>query len=52
MRSPSSCSVALADAFDDPSIEIVYWLDDGEEHWVDARGPAVRAAAGRPRGAG
>src|SRR6185436_1055432 len=44
---PEQLQVALADAFDDPSIEIVYCLDDG---WVDAAGrpfapPAV--ASGR-----
>jgi signal transduction histidine kinase len=32
---PEQLRAALADAFDDPSIEIVYWLDDG---WVDADG--------------
>jgi signal transduction histidine kinase len=32
---PEQLQAALADAFDDPSIEIVYWLDDG---WVDADG--------------
>src|SRR6185436_9686242 len=34
---PEQLRAALADAFDDPSIEIVYWLDDG---WVDADGRA------------
>ena len=32
---PEQLQAALADAFDDPSIEIVYCLDDG---WVDADG--------------
>jgi signal transduction histidine kinase len=32
---PEQLRAALADAFDDPSIEIVFWLDDG---WVDADG--------------
>jgi signal transduction histidine kinase len=32
---PEQLRVALADAFDDPSIEILSWLGDG---WVDARG--------------
>ena len=41
---PEQLRAALADAFDDPSIEIVYWLDDG---WVDADGRPVRAAARR-----
>ena len=35
---PEQLRVALADAFDDPSIEIVYWLDDGDARWVDAHG--------------
>jgi signal transduction histidine kinase len=32
---PEQLRAALADAFDDPSIEIAYWVDDG---WVDAEG--------------
>jgi signal transduction histidine kinase len=32
---PEQLRDALAEAFDDPSIEIVYWLDDG---WADAQG--------------
>jgi len=35
---PEQLRVALADAFDDPSMEIVYRLDDGEARWVDADG--------------
>ena len=46
---PEQLRAALADAFDDPSIEIVYRLDDGG--WVDADGrpfvpPPVRRAGG------
>ena len=35
---PEQLQTALADAFDDPSIEIVYWLDGTDQHWVDALG--------------
>ena len=35
---PEQLQTALADAFDDPSIEIVYWLDGSDQHWVDALG--------------
>jgi signal transduction histidine kinase len=36
---PQELQVALAQAFDDPSIEIVYWLGhNGDAHWVDAEG--------------
>jgi signal transduction histidine kinase len=44
---PEQLRAALADAFDDPSIEIVYCLDDG---WVDAQGrPFVPPAAASGR---
>jgi signal transduction histidine kinase len=35
---PEQLRTALADAFDDPSIEIVYRLDGAGSQWVDARG--------------
>ena len=35
---PEQLQTALADAFDDPSMEIVYWLDGSDQHWVDALG--------------
>jgi signal transduction histidine kinase len=47
---PEQLRVALAEAFDDPSIDIVNWLDDGEARWVDAHGRPFRpppAASGR-----
>ena len=39
---PEQLRVALAEAFDDPSIEIVYWLDSGDARWVDAHGRPSR----------
>jgi len=36
--SPEELRLALAEAFDDPSLAIVYWLGDGEGHWGDADG--------------
>jgi signal transduction histidine kinase len=39
-RSPE-LKAALADAFDDPTLDIAYWLDDGEARWVDAEGDPV-----------
>jgi signal transduction histidine kinase len=47
---PDELRAALADAFDDPSLDIAYWLDDGGGRWVDAEGKAVRpppAGSGR-----
>ena len=38
---PEELREALADAFDDPSLDVVYWLD-GSGKWVDADGNAVR----------
>ena len=35
---PEDLRLALAEAFDDPSLAIVYWLGDGEGHWGDADG--------------
>ena len=43
---PEELRAALADAFDDPSLDIAYWLDDGGGRWVDAGGATVAAAAG------
>ena len=45
---PEDLRRALADAFDDPSLEIVYWLEEGR--WADAAGHP-RAARCRRRGA-
>jgi signal transduction histidine kinase len=39
---PDELRAALADAFDDPSLDIAYWLDDGGGRLVDAEGNGVR----------
>ena len=39
---PAELRVALAEAFDDPSLEISYRLEDG---WADAAGHPARRAA-------
>ena len=41
---PDDLRAALAEAFDDRSLEIAYWLD-GERRWGDAAGQPVRAPA-------
>ena len=41
---PDDLRTALADAFDDPSLEIVYWRD-APAGWVDARGWPVEPPA-------
>ena len=41
---PEDLRAALAEAFDDPSMEIVYWLDDTGA-WADADGRPVRPPA-------
>jgi signal transduction histidine kinase len=38
---PDELRAALADAFDDPTLEIAYWLDDDGGKWVDADGSTV-----------
>jgi signal transduction histidine kinase len=35
---PEELRLALAEAFDDPSLTIVYWLGNGDGHWGDADG--------------
>jgi signal transduction histidine kinase len=48
--SPDDLRAALAEAFDDPSLEIVYWMGNGDGHWVDADGHRVQyppVASGR-----
>jgi signal transduction histidine kinase len=42
---PEELRTALADAFEDPTLEIVYWLDDGEGSWADADGHRVEQPA-------
>ena len=47
---PEDLRRALADAFDDPGLEVVYWLSNGEGDWADAHGHPVHpqsAAQGR-----
>jgi signal transduction histidine kinase len=47
---PEDLRRALAEAFDDPALEVVYWLGDGKGHWGDADGHPVAppvAAQGR-----
>lgn len=45
---PGDLRVALADAFEDPALEIAYWITDdgnGEGHWANASGQPVRTPA-------
>ena len=37
-RTPEDLRVALAEAFEDPALEIVYWLEEGDGYWGDADG--------------
>jgi len=45
---PEDLRAALAEAFDDPSLAIVYWLGNGEEHWGDAHGHPVEPPSAAP----
>jgi signal transduction histidine kinase len=38
---PEDLRAALADAFDDPTLEIVYWLGDEDAGWGDEEGHAI-----------
>jgi signal transduction histidine kinase len=38
---PEDLREALADAFDDPSLDIDYWIEDGAGRWTDADGHEV-----------
>ena len=49
---PDDLRDALADAFDDPTLEVVYWLEVPEGHWADADGGSVRPTAARLRPGG
>ena len=42
---PEDLRAALADAFDDPGLEVAYWIGDGEGHWADAAGLPVMPPA-------
>jgi signal transduction histidine kinase len=46
---PEDLRAALADAFDDPTIEIVYWIDEGGGRWADAAGHGVPPPASTPQ---
>ena len=39
--SPDDLRAALAEAFDDPALEIVYWIGNGAGHWCDADGHQI-----------
>jgi signal transduction histidine kinase len=39
--SPDDLRAALAEAFDDPSLEIVYWMGNGDGYWGDAEGHPI-----------
>jgi signal transduction histidine kinase len=45
---PEELREALADAFDDPSLDIAYWLEGGRGHWADAAGHEVAPPAATP----
>jgi signal transduction histidine kinase len=45
---PEDLRLALAEAFDDPSLEIVYWLGNGEGHWADADGHRLDSPSSPP----
>ena len=42
---PEEMRAALADALQDPSLQIVYWVDGSQNRWVDAAGNAVAPPA-------
>jgi signal transduction histidine kinase len=46
---PEHLREALADAFDDPSLDIDYWLEDGGGHWADAAGDRVAPPVATPQ---
>jgi signal transduction histidine kinase len=45
---PQDLRDALADAFDDPSLDIVYWLENGRGRWVSVDGREVSAPVATP----
>ena len=45
---PEDLRAALAEAFDDPSLTIVYWLGDADGHWGDADGHRLDPPAAAP----
>jgi signal transduction histidine kinase len=45
---PENVRLALAEAFDDQSLDIVYWLGDGDGHWGDADGHRLDAPSPGP----
>ena len=42
---PDVLREALAEAFEDPSLDVLYSLDEPEDHWTDASGRAVDPAS-------
>jgi len=46
---PDDLRVALADAFEDPGLEIAYWIGDGDGHWADAAEIPYLPPPGAPR---
>jgi signal transduction histidine kinase len=46
---PEDLREALADAFDDPSLSINYWLEDGRGRWADAAGHVVIRPVATPQ---
>lgn len=42
---PEDVRAALADAFEDPSLEIIYWLGDEYGGWADAAGQPIQVPA-------
>jgi signal transduction histidine kinase len=45
---PADLREALADAFDDPELDIAYWLEDGDR-WVDAAGRRLSPPVDTPQ---
>jgi signal transduction histidine kinase len=45
---PEELRTALAEAFEDPTLDVVYWLEEPDGHWADSRGGAVELASFRP----
>jgi signal transduction histidine kinase len=46
---PEDLRAALAEAFDDPTLDIAYWIGDGDGHWADGSGHPTTAPSGGTR---
>ena len=44
-RGPEELRDTLAEAFDDPTLDVVYRLEEPEDHWADAHGRTVDLAS-------